>query len=89
MRSPGGWVEPAQRPEFHEYTYVLAGMLRVTSDDATVDVRAGQAIGRQQGRVRIGHVGRRRGPLDRFGTRRPDLAVAAAPDHAQERSAGP
>jgi hypothetical protein len=30
MRSPSGWVEPGQTPEFDEYTYVLKGLLRVT-----------------------------------------------------------
>ena len=34
MKSPGGWVEPGQTPEFDEYTVVLAGMLRVTSKAA-------------------------------------------------------
>jgi hypothetical protein len=29
MRSPEGWVEPGQRPEFDEYTLVLEGYLRV------------------------------------------------------------
>ena len=28
MRSPAGWVEPGQRPEFDEYTVVLGGALR-------------------------------------------------------------
>jgi len=31
MRSPGGWTEPGQTPEFDEYTIVLRGKLRVTS----------------------------------------------------------
>lgn len=44
MRSPGGWVEPGQTPEFDEYTVVLAGMLRVTHRDGVTDVRAGQAV---------------------------------------------
>lgn len=30
MRSPGGWVEPGQTPEFDEFTVVLKGSLRVT-----------------------------------------------------------
>ena len=30
MRSPGGWVEPGQAPEFDEFTVVLKGTLRVT-----------------------------------------------------------
>src|SRR5215469_6395334 len=44
MRSPGGWVEPGQTPEFDEYTVVLAGLLRVEHRDGAIDVRAGQAI---------------------------------------------
>ncbi len=44
MKSPGGWEEPSQTPEFDEYTVVLRGMLRVKTKSETVDVRAGQAI---------------------------------------------
>lgn len=44
MRSPGGWIEPGQTPEFDEYTLVLRGELRVTSKEGSVDVRAGQAV---------------------------------------------
>ena len=45
MKSPGGWVEPGQRPEFDEYTVVLHGQLHVAiaSGDTTV-VSAGEAI---------------------------------------------
>jgi ethanolamine utilization protein EutQ len=44
MRSPEGWVEPGQTPEFDEYTLVLKGLLRVESRQGTIDVQAGQAI---------------------------------------------
>lgn len=44
MRSPGGWIEPPQRPDFDEYTVVLKGMLLVESENARVEVRAGQAV---------------------------------------------
>jgi mannose-6-phosphate isomerase-like protein (cupin superfamily) len=44
MRSPGGWVEPGQTPEFDEFTIVLKGMVRVASRDGTIDAAAGQAI---------------------------------------------
>ncbi len=44
MVSPSGWVEPAQTPEFDEYTVVLKGMLRVESAGDLFDVRAGQAV---------------------------------------------
>jgi mannose-6-phosphate isomerase-like protein (cupin superfamily) len=44
MHSPGGWSEPAQTPEFDEYTVVLRGMLRVAHRGGVLDVRAGQAV---------------------------------------------
>ena len=44
MVSPGGWVEPGQRPEFEEITVVLEGMLRVESETGSLDVHAGQAV---------------------------------------------
>jgi mannose-6-phosphate isomerase-like protein (cupin superfamily) len=44
MRSPEGWVEPGQRPEFDEYTVVLEGCLRVEHDGGALDVRADQAV---------------------------------------------
>ena len=44
MRSPSGWIEPGQRPEFDEYTVVLKGMLQVKTQDNVYDVRAGEAI---------------------------------------------
>jgi len=44
MRSPAGWEEPGQRPEFDEYTLVLKGMLRVSHENGSLDVRAGQAV---------------------------------------------
>ena len=44
MVSPGGWVEPGQRPQFQEVTVVLRGLLRVEHEAGVIDVRAGQAI---------------------------------------------
>jgi mannose-6-phosphate isomerase-like protein (cupin superfamily) len=44
MRSPSGWTEPAQTPEFDEYTLVLKGALRVTGKDGAFDVAAGEAV---------------------------------------------
>ena len=44
MRSPAGWAEPAQTPEFDEYTVVLKGLLRVEHRGGALDVRAGQAV---------------------------------------------
>jgi ethanolamine utilization protein EutQ len=44
MRSPGGWQEPGQAPEFDEFTLVLKGMLRVEHRDGAIDVRAGEAV---------------------------------------------
>lgn len=44
MRSPGGWVEPAQAPEFDEYTLVLRGCLRVEHEGGVLDVNAEEAV---------------------------------------------
>jgi len=44
MRSPQGWVEPGQTPEFDEFTVVLKGMLRVEHGGGVVEVKAGQAV---------------------------------------------
>ena len=44
MRSPQGWEEPGQKPEFDEFTIVLKGMLRVEHKGGTLDVNAGQAV---------------------------------------------
>jgi mannose-6-phosphate isomerase-like protein (cupin superfamily) len=49
MRSPGGWVEPGQSPEFRELTVVLKGVLRVEHKGGSMDVRAGQAVVCQPG----------------------------------------
>jgi len=44
MRSPEGWIEPGQTPEFDEYTIVLKGFLRVAHKEGRMDVKAGQAV---------------------------------------------
>jgi quercetin dioxygenase-like cupin family protein len=45
MKGPGGWIEPGQRPEFDEFTIVLAGSLRVEHEHGEpIHVNAGQAI---------------------------------------------
>lgn len=44
MRSPSGWVEPGQRPEFREITVVIKGLLRVEHASGVLEVRAGQAV---------------------------------------------
>jgi mannose-6-phosphate isomerase-like protein (cupin superfamily) len=62
MRSPGGWQEPGQTPEFDEYTVVLRGMLLVEHRGGSLEIRAGQAV--------IA----RRGEWIRYGTPEPDGA---------------
>lgn len=44
MKSPPGWVEPGQTPEFDEYTVVLRGMLRIQSEEETMDIHAGETV---------------------------------------------
>jgi len=49
MKSPAGWMEPGQAPEFTEYTIVLKGTVRVTTRTDFVDVKSGEAIVVQKG----------------------------------------
>jgi mannose-6-phosphate isomerase-like protein (cupin superfamily) len=44
MKSPAGWEEPAQIPEFDEFTVVIKGMLQVSHGTGTADVQAGEAF---------------------------------------------
>jgi ethanolamine utilization protein EutQ len=44
MRSPQGWEEPGQTPQFDEFTIVLKGSLRVRYPEGSMDVAAGQAV---------------------------------------------
>jgi ethanolamine utilization protein EutQ len=44
MRSPQGWEEPGQTPEFDEFTLVLKGMVRVRHKHGQMDVTSGQAV---------------------------------------------
>jgi len=49
MRSPAGWSEPGQQPEFDEFTVVLKGTVHVEHKGGTMEVRAGQAVLAQKG----------------------------------------
>ena len=44
MKSPSGWIEPGQTPEFDEYTVVLRGTLRVTTREGWTDVHGGEGV---------------------------------------------
>jgi len=44
MHSPAGWTEPGQRPDFDEYTVVIAGAMRVEHEGGTFEVASGQAV---------------------------------------------
>ncbi len=44
MTSPQGWIEPGQRPEFNEYTLVLKGTLKITTEKEELLITAGQAV---------------------------------------------
>ena len=66
MRSPQGWEEPGQTPEFDEFTLVLKGILRVKHKTGELDVAAGQAVIAHRGRVgSIFHARRRRNRIHR------------------------
>jgi mannose-6-phosphate isomerase-like protein (cupin superfamily) len=44
MKSPAGWAEPGQTPEFDEYTVVLRGTLHLKFKNEELDIPAGQAV---------------------------------------------
>jgi ethanolamine utilization protein EutQ (cupin superfamily) len=44
MHSPQGWEEPAQSPQFDEYTLVLTGLLVVEHDGGRLEIGAGEAV---------------------------------------------
>jgi len=50
MESPTGWFEPGQRPEFDEFTIVLAGELTVEDEEGSFAVTAGQGVHAPAGR---------------------------------------
>lgn len=44
MKSPGGWVEPGQRPEFDEYTIVINGELHIQTEKDKIILKEGEAV---------------------------------------------
>ncbi len=44
MKSPQGWEEPGQAPEFDEYTIVLKGTIIVETTKEIITVSEGQAV---------------------------------------------
>ncbi len=44
MIAPAGWSEPAQTPEFDEYTLVVKGKKQIVVDGETIILNAGESI---------------------------------------------
>ena len=44
MRSPAGWSEPGQRPQFDEFTLVLKGKMRLEYEGGVMEAGPGQAL---------------------------------------------
>jgi len=44
MKSPAGLKEPAQTPEFDEFTFVLKGKLEVETRNGSYDINEGEAV---------------------------------------------
>lgn len=44
MKSPEGWVEPGQTPEFEEFTVVIRGTLNVKTKEGDISLKEGQAV---------------------------------------------
>jgi len=44
MKSPKGWSEPGQTPEFDEYTVVLKGSLKIETEKGFEKIKSGEAV---------------------------------------------
>ena len=44
MKSPSGWSEQGQMPEFDEYSLVLKGLLNAETKNGNIEARAGHCI---------------------------------------------
>ena len=44
MIAPAGWTEPAQVPDFDEYTLMVAGRVRVVVDGESFELRPGATL---------------------------------------------
>lgn len=44
MKSPEGWVETGQTPEFEEFTLVVRGTLNVKTKEGDISLKEGQAV---------------------------------------------
>ncbi|MDO8548695.1 MAG: cupin domain-containing protein [Ignavibacteria bacterium] len=44
MKSPAGWIEPGQKPEFDEYTIVLKGELHIKTEKDEIILKEGEAV---------------------------------------------
>ena len=44
MVAPPGWSEPAQIPEFEEYTYIIKGKKQFLIEDEMITLEAGEGI---------------------------------------------
>jgi mannose-6-phosphate isomerase-like protein (cupin superfamily) len=49
MTSPGGWEEPAQTPEFDEYTFVLKGLVQVKTQSKVYRIAENQMFKARKG----------------------------------------
>ena len=49
MKSPTGWIEPPQTPEFDEYTVVLKGTVHVQTEYMEFDINANEAFIAEKG----------------------------------------
>lgn len=44
MKSPSGWEEPAQTPEFDEYTFVLKGEVHILTEEKIYKVKENEVF---------------------------------------------
>lgn len=49
MKSPEGWEEPGQKPDFNEYTIVLKGKIRIKTVKGEIVLSEGEAVIAEKG----------------------------------------
>ncbi|MGD0342577.1 MAG: hypothetical protein ABSA76_12805 [Bacteroidales bacterium] len=49
MKSPEGWEEPGQMPDFNEYTLVLKGKLKLSTRKEEIILSEGEAVMTEKG----------------------------------------
>lgn len=77
MVAPPGWTEPAQTPDFTEFTVMVRGTLQVEIGDDTVELRAGETLRAEPG-MRIRYTNKTHEPCEYYAICTPAFSMDLA-----------